>query len=163
MRKDKPMTFEIRPMRLQESGAVAQLFHDVWHETQAKLQDPRKAAIRGYGFFKGRIDMPEVRTLVAVKEGQIIGFARWSPGHLHSLFVDQGQRGRRVGEKLCDAVVATNHDEGGGQLQLECVEGNRAARRFYERQGWRVSETIDSIDETSEGQIVVRNWVMLRR
>ena len=162
MRKDRIMTFEIRAMRPDESVAVAQLFHDVWHETQAQLQDLRKAAVRGYGFFKGRVDMPEVRTLVAVTEDQIIGFARWSLGNLRSLFVDQGHRGKGVGEKLCHAVLAANRDESGGSLQLDCVEVNRAARRFYERQGWRVSETINSIDETSDSQIVVRHWVMVR-
>ena len=85
---------EIRAMQPNEREAVAQLFHDVWHETQAKLQDARKAAIRGYDFFKGRVDMLEVRTLVAVTEGQIIGFARWTPGHIHSLFVGQSHRGK---------------------------------------------------------------------
>ena len=152
----------IRPMLQEEHDAVAHMFHDVWHETQAKLQDPRKAAIRGYDFFKGRIDIPEVRTLVAVEKGQIIGFARWELGHLHSLFVGQGQRGKGIGEKLCYAVVAANNAEGGGTLALDCVEGNNAARRFYERHGWRVSETIDSTDETAEGQIVVRHWMMVK-
>lgn len=153
---------EIRAMQPNEREAVAQLFHDVWHETQAKLQDARKAAIRGYDFFKGRVDMLEVRTLVAVTEGQIIGFARWTPGHIHSLFVGQSHRGKGVGESLCDAVVAANHVENGGPLRLDCVEGNWAARRFYERQGWRVTDTIDSIDQVPSGQIVVRHWAMLR-
>ena len=152
----------IRPMLSSELDAVAKLFHDVWHETQAKLQDPRKAAIRGYDFFKARADMPKVQTLVALQDEAIIGFARWAPGHLHSLFVEQDYRGQGVGEKLCHAVVAANRAEDGGRLKLECVEGNDAARRFYERQGWRVGETIDSIDETPTGQIVVRHWVMLR-
>ena len=153
---------EIRAMQPNEREAVAQLFHDVWHETQAKLQDPRKAAIRGYDFFEGRIDMPEVRTLVAVAGGQIIGFARWAPGHLHSLFVCQSHRGKGVGENLCDAIVAANHNENGGSPHLDCVEENWAARRFYQRQGWRVTDTIESIHQVPSGQIVVRHWAMLR-
>ena len=154
--------YQIRPMLVDELDRVAWLFHDLWHETQAKLQDPRKAAIRGIDFFQGRMDMPKVQTLVALEKQTIIGFARWEPGHLHSLFVAQAYRSMGFGEKLCDAVVAENHLRMGDPLQLDCVEGNWAARRFYERQGWRVSETIDSIDETAEGQIVVRHWVMLR-
>ena len=117
---------EIRAMQPNEREAVAQLFHDVWHETQAKLQDARKAAIRGYDFFKGRVDMLEVRTLVAVTEGQIIGFARWTPGHIHSLFVGQSHRGKGVGESLCDAVVAANQVENGCPANCAwCLDSRR--------------------------------------
>jgi GNAT superfamily N-acetyltransferase len=153
---------QVRAMQPDERPIVTQLFHDVWHETQAKLQDQRKAAIRGYDFFKSRVDMPSVQTLVAVEDASIIGFVRWEPGHLHSLFVAQDQRGKRVGEKLCEAIIIANASDGGGPLQLDCVVGNWAARHFYEHHGWRLKETTDHVDETPDGQIIVKHWVMLR-
>ena len=156
------MDIEIRPMRLDERVEVTRIFHDVWHETQAQLQDPRKAKLRDSAFFRRRVEMAEVKTLVAAASGGLLGFVRWSPGNLHSLFVRKAHRGLGIGEKLCSVAIRANSAVGADPMVLDCVDGNWAARRFYERLGWQVTESVESKDETEEGQILTRYWLMVR-
>ncbi len=155
------MALQIRPMQPAEHDTITRIFHDVWHETQARLQDPRRAKLRDIAFFRGRVEMADVHTLVAAVDNDIVGFTRWSSGNLHSLFVRSGHRSKGIGEMLCTAAIQANNIIGGGPMVLDCVEGNYAARRFYERLGWRVKETLESKDEIAEGQIHTRYWIMV--
>jgi ribosomal protein S18 acetylase RimI-like enzyme len=156
------MNPKIRPMKQDECDVIKRIFHDVWHETQAQLQDQRKAKLRDIPFFRARIEMPDAKTLVAADGNTVVGFVLWSPGNLHSLFVSAGHRSKGIGENLCAAAVRANNNAGGGPMVLDCVEGNWAARRFYERLGWCVKEIFESKDEIEEGQILTRYWIMVK-
>jgi putative acetyltransferase len=103
------------------------------------LLSPRALAERRPEFFVARFrDLwPAIRVLE--DGGAIIGFSMVSqpgdapPGHLHldMLFLAPG-RGRRGGGALLLADAETQ-----GARSLECFAGNRPARDFYERHGWR--------------------------
>ncbi len=56
---------------------------------------------------------------------------------LVSMWVDPSARGRRVGERLIDAVAAWAREQGAARLRLWVTEGNRPARALYERCGFR--------------------------
>ena len=100
------MELMIRPMHDSETGAVAQLFHDVWHETQAPLQDTRKAAGRDLQFFMARIALRAARTQVAVVHGKIEGFFSWTDNRLDSLFVSRGARSMGIALTSCIVPAA---------------------------------------------------------
>ena len=82
-----PESLIIRPVQPDEAGALARLFHDVWHETQAQLQDPRQARARPLAFFAARIESRLGTTLVATSNGHLTGFVTWTGNMLNSLFV----------------------------------------------------------------------------
>lgn len=58
--------------------------------------------------------------------------------YLHSIVVEQEQRGRGVGAWLVGAVEELARAEGARTVYLRVVVGNGSARRLYERLGYRV-------------------------
>lgn len=70
------------------------------------------------------------RTVLAVREGAVLGFAAASPdGTLEGLYVLPGKVGRGLGSRLLQAVEPVT--------RLWVLEDNTAGRSFYERRGWR--------------------------
>jgi GNAT superfamily N-acetyltransferase len=156
------MVITIQKLEQHQIEQVAQLFHDVWHETQAPLQDPRKAKIRDLAFFGNRIAKRVSNTAVAMKHQEVIGFTSWFQGSLNSLFIAKEYRGVGVGSLLYAEAVRQMTHSGATQFELDCVVGNFAARAFYERRGWRIHEELQTEDETPEGRCVTSSWMMVK-
>lgn len=65
---------------------------------------------------------------VAEADGRLVGFVAWSGAALHALYVLPDAAGAGVGSRLlAEAAEAST---------LWVLEGNHAARRFYERRLW---------------------------
>jgi ribosomal protein S18 acetylase RimI-like enzyme len=56
--------------------------------------------------------------------------------HVISMWVDPAERGRGIGRRLLDAVVAFASARGARELILGVTDGNVAARALYERYGF---------------------------
>ena len=156
------MALVITPLEPHQVEATAQFFHDVWHETQAPLQDASIAAFRVIGHFRRRVETRAERTLLALHGDRIAGFVTWTDDVLNSLFVDKEFRGQNVGDQLCSEAEKRMRDDGHPLFRLYCVYGNSAARRFYERRGWTLLETIELDIETHEGPRPAAHWVMVK-
>ena len=85
------------------------------------------------------------RTIVAVEEGRICGFATTAPapdpdlanhGELCALYVDPEQWGRGVGLALMAASRARLVELGFAHAMLWVLAGNLRAERFYRIDGW---------------------------
>lgn len=59
--------------------------------------------------------------------------------HLMAMWVHPRARGASGGDALVDNVLAWARAEGAKAVQLQVVEGNLRARRFYERHGFRLT------------------------
>jgi putative acetyltransferase len=71
-------------------------------------------------------------TLAQLEDGRVAGFSQVRKGKLDMLFVHPDFFGLSYGASLpADA-------ENRGATHLDCFRDNHAARRFYERQGWRI-------------------------
>lgn len=75
---------------------------------------------------------------VARRGGRPVAFiSLWEPERfVHHLYVDPELAGQRIGAALLAYAAARRP----GALRLKCVERNEGARRFYEREGFRVVE-----------------------
>jgi ribosomal protein S18 acetylase RimI-like enzyme len=63
----------------------------------------------------------------------------WRPdidAYIEDVFVDEHARGRRVGERLVEAALASARKRGALRICLDCNEGNLRARKLYERLGF---------------------------
>ena len=69
---------------------------------------------------------------VAEVEGDVVGAVVAAGERLENLFVVPSRWGSGVADALHDAAVAA------GTRQLDVMEENARARRFYERHGWRL-------------------------
>ena len=58
--------------------------------------------------------------------------------YLYDVVVDEGERGRGVGNAAVDEVVATARQLGYAAVGLSVFDDNLAARRLYERKGFEV-------------------------
>ena len=141
-----PDQVNVRHMNVHEAGNVAGLFHRIWHETQAELQHPSIAAERDLDFFVSRVTAYDRPPIVAGSGAELVGLAVWKPrspnhpvagrGYIAALYVSGEARSRGVGQRLLDATEREMAEFGLTSGFLGCLEGNDAALRFYERNGW---------------------------
>ena len=73
----------------------------------------------------------EDQVLVAEQRGTIVGFVAFDDVELHALYVLPKYQGQGIGRRLLEAA--------GAVTRLWVLEGNNAARRFYERCGWSMN------------------------
>jgi putative acetyltransferase len=113
--------------------AMARIATDSYRATFATILDPDALAARDPAFFAGifATSLPTMR--VAVAEEGVVAFTKVTEQHLDMLFVAPDLQGQGAGSALLAAVEAE------GVRTLECFRDNHAARRFYERHGWRLT------------------------
>ena len=81
--------------------------------------------------------LPNAELLVAADQNDApVAFLGGRSREIESLFVDPAAHGRGAGTMLMKAFDAA----GTGELSVEVNEQNEAARRFYERRGFRIVE-----------------------
>lgn len=112
------------------------------------------------GIWRRSIASPRdrARLLVADLDGAVAGFAALGPsadsatvGQLYAINVDPRQQGRGLGRALLGAAREAMAEVGFVEAILWVLPGNRRARRFYERAGWRddgVEQTVDVLGVT---------------
>ncbi len=97
-----------------------------------------------YEFGAARAGAP--RTIVAVEDGEIIGFATTGrcrdddardAVELYALYVDPPRWRGGVGRRLLAAATERMRCEGREEAVLWVLHGNEQAERLYERAGWR--------------------------
>ena len=121
----------VRRARFEDLPAVACIAGRSYAVAFAGILEPRALRARGAVFFRRRLRRAWKRLTVAVADGRVIGFALATRGHLDMLFVDPARQGRGAGRRLLAEC------ERRGRRSLECFRDNDAARRFYEKAGWR--------------------------
>jgi diamine N-acetyltransferase len=91
------------------------------------------------------VEDPAQRVLLACRGERVVAFAQWGPAEapvaarqpaeLKRFYVDTGEHGSGLAQRLF-AAVREDAQTGGADLLWCCVyAGNARARRFYERQG----------------------------
>lgn len=97
--------------------------------------------------FLGRVERPTNRLWLAVRGDRIVGSIAidgedLGPGtaHLRWFILEEGERGGGVGSRLLSAALAFCDEIGFGETRLWTFEGLRAARRLYEKSGFRLVE-----------------------
>lgn len=126
----------IRPAEDADMAAVADLWHEGWHDGHAGQVPDGLTAVRTLAAFHERTPARVADTAVAVVGGSLLGFVMVVGDEVEQVFVARSARGTRVAEDLLAEaerlVAAGGHDT----AWLAVVVGNARARRFYERCGW---------------------------
>jgi len=121
----------IRRVGPQDIPALARIAAASYRAAFAAILDRRALAARDAAFFARRFRRVRRRLLLASVGGRPVGFSLTTRRHLDMLFVDPARQGRGAGRRLLAAC------ERRGIRSLECFRDNLAARRFYEKAGWR--------------------------
>lgn len=127
----------IRPYRPEDFASMARI-HDAARRIElhlAGLDDafiPLAVAAEREGLF-------DYRVLVALRGDDVVGFAAYGQEELAWLYVDPARMRQGIGRALVRRVLADNPAR---PMALEVLCGNEPARRLYESEGFRVTETL---------------------
>ena len=144
-----PVTL-IRPISDADIDAVAGVHVRTWQSAYAGIVpddylaglDPARFAERR----RAQLHRPGQRTLVAERDGRVVGFASFGPyrdeddflpdmGELYAIYVEPGSWGSGACRLLIEAAKAALRADGFPDMRLWVLEENHRARRFYERAG----------------------------
>lgn len=145
----------IRPAGKTDVPAVAEIYWSAWHETHAPFIPAAVAEFRDRQFFADRAQGFGAQMIVAELNGLVVGFAVWGDSQLDQLWLRGDVRGLGIGDSLADAAEERIAANGTDRAQLTCMAANEAARRFYERRGWRIVARFDKPLETAQGHAPV--------
>jgi GNAT superfamily N-acetyltransferase len=140
----------LRPAEPDDAMAVARMHIRTWQVAYRNLipdefldgLNPEDRA-RRYDF--ATRDPQKPRTILAVEEGSILGFATTSPsrdadlpeyGELCALYVDPPHWGRGIGNALIAAARSRLWEMGFRSALLWVLAGNERAERFYRADQW---------------------------
>ena len=141
---------DIRTARPHDAVQIARIHVEAWRDAYAALLpteylarlDPRIEAARWNRTANNRLE----NTLVADADGEVAGYAiigsargqHAAPtGEVYALYVETDWREQGIGRALIDAAFDRFRKRGMTAAVIWCLEGNFAARGFYERCGGR--------------------------
>jgi GNAT superfamily N-acetyltransferase len=78
---------------------------------------------------------------IALVDAEGRGFTMVGDGWLQRLYVREGAWGSGLAQELHAAALDALRDQEVTTASLWCLAENPRARRFYERQGWRLNDT----------------------
>ncbi|NYE38417.1 putative acetyltransferase [Nocardioides cavernae] len=127
----------IRPAVPADMAAVADLWHDGWHDAHAGHVPEGLTAARTREAFHGRTPSRVDDTTVAVSgSGELLGFVMVVDDEVEQLFVSRSARGSGLAAVLLAEATAQVGAAGHDEAWLAVVVGNARARRFYDKHGW---------------------------
>lgn len=141
----------VREAETGDAAAIAGVHVRSFLSTYGHLPITRHATEGGFGqrikVWVDRLDQPGVRTLVAIEQGEVVGFVHVGPspdqrsdptvGHIHSIHVEPELTGMGIGGRLLGAARNALIEDGYCAATLWAVADNKRALRFYARLGWR--------------------------
>lgn len=113
-------------------------------------------------FFVSDINRPQGLSIVAEDEGVILGYAvAWGEEetHLANLAVSEYERGKGVGGKLLDEVIAFAQRHHAQSLYLEVRVSNTIARKFYAERGFVPTYIRKGYYENGEDAVIMEREV----
>lgn len=127
---------------------------DIYRIEKSCFKDPYP-----YGLLKAFFYHPGAY-LVAIEDDKIIGYSigiiRFGNlGHIISIAVDEGYRGRKVGSKLLEKIIERLIDMGAKIIRIEVRESNIIAKNLYKKFGFIESERIEGYYPDGEAAIVM--------
>ncbi len=144
--------FTVRPGRRDDAAAAARLWvqsareHTVYDPVYATAPDAEKVMRR---FLADLSSSSHSCLLVAERNGEVVGFLSgelregspaFSPktwAAVEDVYVVPELRSHGIGRDLFEAFQEWAHQKGATGVSLQVAAGNRRAREFYERLGFR--------------------------
>lgn len=138
--------------------AVAQIWHEGWHDAHALIVPQALTDLRTYEDFIRRLGGLKVQTTVATSGADVLGFVIVLKDELYQMFVDKKSQGTGVAGALMQHALEQIKTNGAQTAWLSCSIGNARAAAFYEKTGWRnVGEETVAVD-TSQGEFDLAVW-----
>jgi ribosomal protein S18 acetylase RimI-like enzyme len=141
---------EVRLAAPEEADAVADVFTASFRTLTFLPMLHSDEEMRG--FVRGLVEASEV--WIAEDEGRIVGMAALSAAMLDQLYVHPDAQGRGAGSALLDRAKERRPDG----FTLWVFQQNEAARRFYERRGFRLVRLTDGSGNEEKTPDALYEW-----
>ncbi|MBB4919460.1 GNAT family N-acetyltransferase [Streptosporangium saharense] len=135
---DDTGTIQIRPAETADAAVIARIHMTSRAAAMPYLPPQRRDHAQVARWIEESV-LPACRTWVAVREGEVVGYAALDGDMLEHLYLRPDVRRRGIGTLLLDEV--RRHSPHG--LSLHVFQRNAEARAFYERHGFTVLDTDD--------------------
>lgn len=130
-----------------------------WREAHEALVPPELTRIRLAEDFAARLTAFGDGLRVLGPVGAPLGLCAVVGDELNQLFVSPAARGTGAAAALIADAEARIAAMGAAEAWLDVAIGNDRARAFYEKSGWRLTETADVALATVEGPFTLRVWI----
>ncbi len=151
------MNFTIRKGNIKDASAILGLINELAlfeKEPEAVLVNVEDIKRDGFG------ENPLFQTLIAEKEGEIVGmalyyyrFSTWKGKtiHLEDLIVKQAMRGQNIGSELYNTLLQQAYDEKVRRVEWVVLDWNTPARNFYIKSGAKILDGWETVQMDEEG------------
>jgi len=166
----------IRAATAEDAGGIARVQIDAWRFAYRGLvprrlldsMDVAERTARWEELVAGGRVIPGGRDLVAVRDGEVCGFACTGPvrpqdaaptdatGELYAVYAAPRRIGTGVGRALMEEAVGLMRADGHETAVLWVFRGNARARAFYERMGWAPDGADQAMDALEAPQVRYR-------
>jgi len=147
-----PNTTIIRKLTKTDLTEVARLWHDAWHDGHGACLPADIVAERQPSTFVDRLEALAASSIVAERDGVLVGFAALEGNEVDQLYVTADARGSGVAAALLAAAEAELQRRGVRDAVIQCSHGNARAHRFYSRNGWTDTGLADLPLWTEDGR-----------
>ncbi|MFG1907277.1 GNAT family N-acetyltransferase [Kribbella sp. NPDC048928] len=158
------MTIDIRDARPEDWTAIWPFFHEIVTARETYTYDPDLTSEQAEALWMSPSSSPLARTTVAVDaDGTVLGSANMYPNrpgpgaHVSSasFMVDGKARGRGVGRRLCEDMIAWAGRSGFRSIQFNAVvETNEPAVHLWQALGFRIAGTVpETFDHPKLGYV----------
>ena len=156
------MNFTIRKGRIEDASAILGLIKELAlfeKEPEAVVVTVEDIKREGFG------ENPFFQTLIAEKEGEIVGmalyyyrFSTWKGKtiHLEDLIVKQAMRGQNIGGVLYKTLLEQAYKEKIRRVEWAVLDWNTPARDFYIKSGAKILDGWETVQMDEEG---LRNFI----
>lgn len=141
----------IRPALPEDIPGLARLWHRGWHEAHAAYTPEPLTRLRTEADFTRRLRaaLPDIR--MAGSPLCPLGFCMIRDDELYQLFVAPEARGSGLASRLLADGESRLAARGVGMARLDVGLGNHRAARFYIREGWEETGTLEAEVDSSAG------------
>ena len=142
----------IRQAKLEDLGAITQIYNDAILKTVATFETQPKTAEEQMMWFADHD--PEYPILVAENKGVVVGWAslsKWSDRCGYSataeisVYVDEKHQGKGIGRKLLEAIILEGQEAGLHTLIARIAEGSEASINLHKSAGFEHIGTMKEV------------------
>lgn len=133
----------LRPARPGDVADIARVWESGWREAHLGQVPRALVDARPPDSWRPRAERMLGSTIVAAAGPTVVGFVTVRGHEVEQLYVEPTHRGTGTAARLLRAAERAIAATGARSAWLAVVPGNRRARRFYERLGWRDDGDVD--------------------
>ena len=151
-----PTGLEVRRPTVDDLPAIVRIWREGWADAHVAHVPPGLLRFRHHAHFAALADDRLSAMWVAGPAGTVAGFVVIKGDEVEHLYVDRPSRGTGVAATLLGHAKAEIGRAGHDRAWLAVVAGNRRARAFYARRGWRDAGPMSYVAHTADGPFAVQ-------